>query len=460
MARGPTQSGRCAAPGFPVPQIMHLFAFKTERTKHLAGVHAGCDARLVAPLRGPARADPAFTSRRNDCPFESDRTRVAAELLGNRALVDAVLEDYAPRRSTTRRTRCVAFIEKMNAQSNQIRREDVIGFKAAGWSDERLRRHHRLRAVQVLQRLDRRHRRPRPARRRLRDEREAHAARATADDEPRPPLTLATGLAGVRPQPAPFHLLEATIDRGAGGARRRNTSPVAALVEQYISASRRRQVGPAPQCRPDNQPPRPADAERPRRGVRGRPGPVGPLHCVPVLVKDQIETSDMPTTYGSAVFKDFIPQRDATIVTKLKKAGAIIIAKTDDGRVRVRLSGVRVRCLRNAYDPTPPRAGSSGGTESGVAATSPSSASARHRRIIGDPPREQPGGIAADAAARQRFGMRPARRDRSLGPITRSVKDAAMLLDVHRGYDANDPVTAYAVDRPIVVHARPFQATA
>ncbi len=60
-------------------------------------------------------------------------------------------------------------------------------------------------------------------------------------------------------------------------------------------------------------------------------GPVGPLHCIPVLVKDQVETSDMPTTYGSAVFKDFVPQRDATIVTRLKKAGAVIVAKTTMG---------------------------------------------------------------------------------------------------------------------------------
>jgi Asp-tRNA(Asn)/Glu-tRNA(Gln) amidotransferase A subunit family amidase len=54
-------------------------------------------------------------------------------------------------------------------------------------------------------------------------------------------------------------------------------------------------------------------------------GFVGPLHCIPVLVKDQIETSDMPTTYGSVLFKDFVPQREATIVTKLKKAGALIL---------------------------------------------------------------------------------------------------------------------------------------
>ena len=44
--------------------------------------------------------------------------------------------------------------------------------------------------------------------------------------------------------------------------------------------------------------------------------PIGALHCVPVLLKDQIETKDMPTTYGSSLFKDFIPQRDATTVQR------------------------------------------------------------------------------------------------------------------------------------------------
>ena len=51
---------------------------------------------------------------------------------------------------------------------------------------------------------------------------------------------------------------------------------------------------------------------------------MGPLHCVPVLLKDQVETSDMPTTYGSALFADFVSERDATLVLRLKAAGALI----------------------------------------------------------------------------------------------------------------------------------------
>src|SRR5580704_3938364 len=54
-------------------------------------------------------------------------------------------------------------------------------------------------------------------------------------------------------------------------------------------------------------------------------GPVGELHCIPILVKDQVETSGLTTTYGSAVFQKFVPGRDATVVIRLKKAGAIIL---------------------------------------------------------------------------------------------------------------------------------------
>jgi Asp-tRNA(Asn)/Glu-tRNA(Gln) amidotransferase A subunit family amidase len=92
------------------------------------------------------------------------------------------------------------------------------------------------------------------------------------------------------------------------------------------------------------------------------------MHCIPVLVKDQLETSDMPTIYGSAVFKDFVPQRDATVVTRLRKAGAVIIGKTTMGELASGIAGSASGPIRNAYDPRRHASGSSGGTGSGVAA--------------------------------------------------------------------------------------------
>ncbi|MDH5316582.1 MAG: amidase family protein, partial [Gemmatimonadota bacterium] len=97
-------------------------------------------------------------------------------------------------------------------------------------------------------------------------------------------------------------------------------------------------------------------------------GPMGPLHCVPVLLKDQVETRDMPTTYGSALFKGFVPTRDATVVTRLQAAGAIILAKTTMGEFASRYVGSGFGVVRNAYDPTRNPSGSSGGSGSAVAA--------------------------------------------------------------------------------------------
>lgn len=55
---------------------------------------------------------------------------------------------------------------------------------------------------------------------------------------------------------------------------------------------------------------------------------VGPLHGIPVLIKDQAETEGVVTTYGSIIFKDHVPKGDATVVKRLKDAGAVVIAKT------------------------------------------------------------------------------------------------------------------------------------
>jgi Asp-tRNA(Asn)/Glu-tRNA(Gln) amidotransferase A subunit family amidase len=97
-------------------------------------------------------------------------------------------------------------------------------------------------------------------------------------------------------------------------------------------------------------------------------GPMGPLHGIPILLKDQVETSDMPTTYGSAIFKDFVPQREATIVTKLKAAGALIIAKANMGELANSYVGSAFGICRNPYDPSRNPSGSSAGVGAGLAA--------------------------------------------------------------------------------------------
>lgn len=189
----------------------------------------------------------------------------------------------------------------------------------------------------------------------------------------------------------------------------------------------------------------------------------GSLHCVPVLLKDQVETKDMRTTYGSALFKDFVPQRDATIVRRLQGAGAIILAKTTMGEFAQRYVGSGSGIIRNAYDPRRNPSGSSGGSASGVAA---------NFGLVGIG--EDTGGSVRGPAAVSslvglrptlqlvsRFGMMPASPTQdTMGPMTRTVADAAAVLDVIAGYDANDPITAYAVGQVPTSYAQALSADA
>ena len=179
-------------------------------------------------------------------------------------------------------------------------------------------------------------------------------------------------------------------------------------------------------------------------------GLVGPLHCIPVLMKDQVETSDMPTTYGSALFQDFMPSRDATIVNRLETAGAVVLAKTTMGEFASRYIGSAFGVIRNPYDRDRNPSGSSGGTAVGIAANFGMVG-------IGE---DTGGSVRGPAAVLSLVGLRPtlelvSRRglmpanptQDTMGPMTRTVTDAAILLDVIAGYDPEDPITAYSVGR-------------
>ena len=89
-------------------------------------------------------------------------------------------------------------------------------------------------------------------------------------------------------------------------------------------------------------------------------GPVGRLHCVPTLVKDQIDTMEVPTTHGFVGFKDFVPQTDATVISRLKAAGALIIAKATMGEFASGYISSMSGPIRSAYDPRRSASGSSG----------------------------------------------------------------------------------------------------
>jgi amidase len=256
---------------------------------------------------------------------------------------------------------------------------------------------------------------------------------------------LVLGSTSARAQ-APFHLQEATIEQiraelMAGRVRCRD------LIGYYLKRiDAYDQAGPMLNALQTVNRRALDEADR-LDGLLRASGPAGPLHCIPVLVKDQVETSDMPTTYGSVLFKQFTPRRDATIVKKLKAAGAIVIGKTNMGEFAAGYVGSGFGVVHNAYDPTRSPAGSSSGSGVGVASNFAVLAVAEDTggSIRGPAAHGNAVGLRPTVPLVSRFGMMPATPTQdTLGPIARTVRDAALMLDVIAGYDANDPVTAYA----------------
>src|SRR4051812_6076674 len=160
---------------------------------------------------------------------------------------------------------------------------------------------------------------------------------------------------------ASFHLQEATVD-GIHAALRAGEITCRQLVELYLNrVDAYNQQGPALNAILTVNPEALNDADRLDTAFRAS-GPTGPLHCIPVVVKDQVQATGMPTTYGSALFRDFVPEWDATVVTKLRTAGAVILAKATMGEYAASYAGTAFGVSRNAYDPTRNPSGSSSGT--------------------------------------------------------------------------------------------------
>src|SRR5579871_4847203 len=185
------------------------------------------------------------------------------------------------------------------------------------------------------------------------------------------------------------------------------------------------------------------DAER--RAGRRR----GPLHGIPVVVKDNYDTADMPTTAGSMALVGSRPDRDAFQVRKLREAGAIILGKTnlhEFARGITTISSLGGQ-TRNPYDPTRNPGGSSGGTGAAVAADFAAAGlgtdtcgsiryPAAHNNLVG---------LRPTLGLSSRSGIVPLAHSQDVGgPLARSVTDIAIMLDATVGADPDDPVTADA----------------
>jgi len=178
---------------------------------------------------------------------------------------------------------------------------------------------------------------------------------------------------------------------------------------------------------------------------------VGPLHGVVFAIKDQYDTFDMRSTSGAdAAYANDRPPQDATFVKRLRAAGAIILAKANlgeyaTGTPRSSFGGAFV----NPYDTERSPSGSSSGSGSSVAANLVTCAIAEETTssIRGPARVHATVGIAGTQELVPRSGMIQMGINTRIGPIARTVEDAARVLSVISGYDPRDPLTAFGSGR-------------
>src|SRR5882762_3748150 len=262
---------------------------------------------------------------------------------------------------------------------------------------------------------------------------------------------LSLGHAQERKDGAPFHVMETTID-DIHAAFKSGKLTTRQLVQGYLDriAAYDKQ-GPNINSIITLNGHALEDADRLDAAYRAS-GLIGPLHGIPILVKDEIDTAGMPTTLGTQVFKDYRPPRDAFAIDKLRKAGAIILGKTTlseyaAGDTYGSIFGV----TRNPYDLERTVGGSSGGSGAALAANFATV-------TIGE---ETVASIRRPATWNAVVSLRPTpglvsrtgmwdgypTLHTQMGPMARTVRDLAKLLDGMVGYDPEDPVTALGVGK-------------
>ena len=248
-----------------------------------------------------------------------------------------------------------------------------------------------------------------------------------------------------------FELIEATIADIHDAYRRRQLT-CRELVQQYLDRiAAYDQQGPALKAIITVNPRALELADELDRRYR-RSGLTGPLHGIPIILKDNFDTFDMPTSGGNTAMRTSVPSADAFTVDKMRKAGVLILAKANmsefarGGNSASSLGGQ----VLNPYDLARTPGGSSGGTGTAIAS---------NFAVLGTGS-DTGQSIRSPASANSLVGVRPTRglisrhgimpnsiTQDEIGPITRTVEDAARLLDVMVGFDPKDPITAFGVGR-------------
>jgi Asp-tRNA(Asn)/Glu-tRNA(Gln) amidotransferase A subunit family amidase len=250
----------------------------------------------------------------------------------------------------------------------------------------------------------------------------------------------------------PFRVEEATI-ADIHAALKSGRVTCRALVEQYL---RRIEVydknGPALNAIVLTNPEALKQADEMDR--RGAQNFVGPLHCVPMIVKDNFETIGLQSANGSLALAGFVSSKDAFQVRRIKEAGAIVLAKSNMAEWAFTpyetLSSILPGYTKNPYALDRVTAGSSGGTAAAVAASFAAAGlgSDTGNSIRGPSSHQALAGIRSTMGLTSRAGVMPLNLLADIaGPMARTVADATAVFQVIVGEDPDDAVTAAARGR-------------
>ncbi len=187
---------------------------------------------------------------------------------------------------------------------------------------------------------------------------------------------------------------------------------------------------------------------------------VGPLHCIPVIVKDNFQTIGLQTAAGNIALKDYKPTKDAFQVKRIKDAGAIVLAKSNMAEFAFSpletVNSVLPGYTHNPYALDRVTAGSSGGTAAAVAANlgEVGLGTDTGNSIRGPSSHQALVGIRSTMGLTSRAGIAPLSLFADIaGPMARTVADAVAVFQVVAGYDPDDAVTAAAKEHPIPNYA-------
>lgn len=280
------------------------------------------------------------------------------------------------------------------------------------------------------------------------------------------PLVPLVALASALPaqQRQGFTFVEATIADVHAGITRRATTCRAIVAGYLARIERYDKEGPAINAIVVVNPTALTVADSLDRRFAATRTLVGPMHCVPVIVKDNFETAGLQTTAGSLALSGWKPRENATMVQRLVDAGAVVLAKSNMAELAFSpyetVNSVLPGYTKNPYALDRVTAGSSGGTAAAVTASFGvvGLGTDTGNSIRGPSAHNALVGIRSTMGLTSRAGVVPLNLASDIaGPMTRTVTDAVAVFQVVAGYDATDPATEPSRDRPLPEYAKALQ---